>query len=115
MDKQLYCELCDYKTVRTYDFVRHLRSNLHKRGGVPKTNECKECHIIFSTHNTLKHHILSTHSTKEDRSKSKYYCDTCDYVFITKLYYDKHINGVKHKNQVFIKESLVDIQNRLQK
>ena len=115
MEKEtnFYCELCDYKTVRTYDFVRHLKSKLHERGGVPKINECKTCNIIFSTHQSLKHHNLTTHATKEERSKSKYYCDTCDYVFISKLFYDKHINGTKHKNQIFIKQSLIDIQNKI--
>jgi hypothetical protein len=113
MDNNLYCGLCEYKTDRPTDFVRHLKSKLHQRGGVPKTNECKKCHQILSTHHTLKHHMLTNHSTKEERSKSKYYCDTCDNVFIAKLYYDKHMNGIKHKNQVYIKQSLIEIQNKL--
>ena len=38
------------------------------------------------------------HATKEERSKHKYYCNICDYIFFSKLYLDKHTNGIVHKN-----------------
>jgi len=113
MNKNLYCQLCNYKTNRTTDWLRHIKSNRHLRQGTKKISKCEECDIVFASHCTLKHHILTTHSTKEERSKSKYYCETCDYVFISKLYYDKHMNGIKHKNQELVKQSLIDIQNKL--
>ena len=48
-------------------------------------------------------HNLSAHSTKEERSKQKYYCDICDNVFFCSAYYNKHIAGKRHKNmQEFI-------------
>ena len=31
---------------------------------------------------------------------SKFYCESCDYVFISKLYMDKHIEGKLHKFKV---------------
>jgi len=45
-------------------------------------------------------HILKIHNTKEERSKCEYYCDTCDYIFFSKVYLDKHINGIVHINLV---------------
>ena len=44
--------------------------------------------------------MLSAHSTKEERSKEKYYCVICDYVFISKLYMDSHISGKFHNCRV---------------
>ena len=45
-------------------------------------------------------HLLSKHSTKEERMKQKYYCEDCDHVFFCSTYYNTHINGVKHKNTI---------------
>jgi hypothetical protein len=45
-------------------------------------------------------HNLSSHTTKEERSKQKYYCNICDNVFFCSAYYNKHINGKRHKNML---------------
>jgi len=45
---------------------------------------------------------MKIHSTKEERSKSKYYCNDCDQVFFLPLFYDSHMKGRKHINQVKI-------------
>ena len=64
---------------------------------------CKNCEYIANNHWNLKMHNLSSHTTKEERSKQKYYCDICDNVFFCSAYYNKHINGKRHKNmQEFI-------------
>jgi hypothetical protein len=44
--------------------------------------------------------MLTQHSPLEDRQKQKYYCDVCDYVFFSKLYLDKHLEGKHHKLKV---------------
>ena len=44
------------------------------------------------------------HSTKEERSKSKYYCEDCDKAYFSPLYYQSHLKGMKHLNQVKINE-----------
>ena len=41
-------------------------------------------------------HKLTQHSTLEERTHSKYYCDICDLVFFSQLYKDKHISGKRH-------------------
>lgn len=44
------------------------------------------------------------HNTKEERSKSKYYCNECDTVFFSLIYYNKHMTGIKHSNQLKVNE-----------
>jgi hypothetical protein len=48
----------------------------------------------------MKLHFLSNHSTKEERSKEKYYCSDCDMVFFSPSYMNAHMEGIKHKNYV---------------
>jgi hypothetical protein len=45
-------------------------------------------------------HYFSAHSSKEERSKQKYYCDVCDNVFFCEIYYKKHVDGKRHNNMV---------------
>ena len=94
---EYYCECCDVKVNHMNNWVKHINSSKHLRLGQPKRIECTICERKFINHITQKHHMLSTHSTKEERSKEKYYCESCDYVFISKLYMDKHIEGKLHK------------------
>jgi uncharacterized C2H2 Zn-finger protein len=115
MEKKLHCQLCNYNTDRNVDWLRHIKSKLHQRGGQQRIKKCDICNIEFSSNGTYKHHNLMNHSTTEERSKSKYYCDICDAVFIAKIYYDRHMNGIRHKNQEQIKQSLQDIQNIIDK
>jgi hypothetical protein len=93
---EYYCECCDVHVNHINNWVKHINSSKHKREGKPKSIECVECKRKFINHITQRHHMLSTHSTKEERAKEKYYCDICDYVFISKLYMDKHIQGKIH-------------------
>ena len=88
----------------------HLNSAEHKRESKQKSIECIKCNRKFINHITQKHHMLTTHSSKEDRSKKKYYCETCDLVFISKLYMDKHIEGKFHKIKVKAMESFEEMK-----
>ena len=98
--KIFVCNLCSYKTKKPSDWIKHVGSDKHKRYGEKKTKKCEECDIEFFSHWNLKHHILVTHSTKEERSKQKYYCSDCDQVFFCSQYMNKHMNGKRHKNFV---------------
>jgi len=60
--------------------------------------KCAKCEYASKNHWNVKMHNLSAHSTKEERSKQKYYCDICDNVFFCSAYYNKHIAGKRHKN-----------------
>lgn len=103
--QEFYCECCDIKFLHLSNWNMHINSEKHKRQGKPKSIECVECNRQFINHITQRHHMLSTHSTKEERAKQKYYCGTCDYVFISKLYMDKHIQGKFHISKVKAIES----------
>ena len=109
----LYCELCEYNTKRVTDWIRHINSALHNRSGKKKQTLCEICNINFASHIIYKHHNLTTHCSIEEKSKSKYYCQICDYVFVSEHYYTKHINGIRHKNQELVKKSIIDIKNRM--
>ena len=94
-----YCYLCQYTTKKNNDWLKHQLTKKHLRNGKPKTTTCSICDFSTSTHWNLKLHILSHHSTKEERQKYKYYCHTCDLVFFCSTYKNKHISGKIHKNR----------------
>lgn len=97
---QCRCEHCNFDTSKPAEWLIHIETEKHKRNGKPKSKICEICNTEFKTHWLQKMHILKIHGTKEERSKCKYYCDTCDYVFFSELYLDKHTNGIVHKNLV---------------
>ena len=98
--KVFECKICNYSTIKPSDWIKHIDSMKHQRGGQKKSKKCEICNEEFFSHWNLKHHMLVTHETKEERQKQKYYCNDCDKVFFCSKYYDKHMNGVKHKNYV---------------
>ena len=92
------CEKCNFETYKAAEWLIHIETAKHKRDGKAKSKTCETCNIEFATHWLQKMHNLKTHATKEERSKHKYYCNICDYIFFSKLYLDKHTNGIVHKN-----------------
>ena len=45
----------------------------------------------------MKLHILTNHSTKEDRKKEmKYYCDKCDFGTNAEVLFNRHLETQKH-------------------
>ena len=107
MDNKLYkynCECCKLYTSSTSIWLKHLGSAKHKRNGQPAFHKCVLCDFETKTAWNFKLHNLSQHSTKEERRKSKYYCDICDKVFFSPLYHDSHMKGIKHKNLVLLNE-----------
>ena len=105
MEKQkFYCECCKFKCNYNSAWLTHLESEKHLRNGAPKTHKCKAdgCDYNTTIHWNMKMHVMTVHSTMEERMKMKYYCKECDQVFFAPLYLDKHNNGIKHNNQVKI-------------
>lgn len=109
-DKELFCKLCNYKTLLTADWMKHIKSQKHQRNGEKKSTKCEHCEYESNTHWNVKIHKLKIHATPEERSKQKYYCDICDIVFFSKLYQDKHLSGKVHLNKIKVQESLKDIE-----
>jgi hypothetical protein len=107
--KTFTCDVCNYTTIKPSDWIKHINSAKHKRGGNKKSKKCEECELEFFSHWNLKHHILVTHSAKEERDKQKYYCKDCDQVFFCSQYMKKHIEGKRHKNYVLA----IQLENEL--
>jgi hypothetical protein len=110
--KEYRCECCNLTFKYIQHWNKHVSSEKHKRQGKPKSISCVECDRTFINHITRRHHMLSVHSTKEERAKEKYYCDICDYVFISKLYMDKHIQGKFHNSKIKALESYKLMQQK---
>ena len=103
---KLFCEKCNFQSKGPAQWLNHIETAKHKRYGEKKSKTCTICNKTYSNHFTYKIHNLSTHATKEERSTYKYYCDICDYVFISELYYIQHCKGILHNNRIKVLESL---------
>lgn len=68
----------------------------HGKSGIKKPRSCLKCNRICFNHWNLRHHMLTQHSTIEERKKEEYYCEVCDQVFFCKYYIDLHMKGKKH-------------------
>ena len=90
--------VCNYNTNVKVNWNIHIITDKHNRNGKKKPISCDKCDYISSSHWNLKLHISSQHSTIDDRKNSKFYCETCDQIFFCKLYMNKHLDGIKHKN-----------------
>ena len=100
IEKKFSCECCKYKTNKQSDWIKHLDCDKHKRNGEKKTLECIQCNYTASSHWNLKIHNLTFHSSKEEKLTHKYYCDKCDVVMFCSTYYNKHLNGLRHKKTI---------------
>jgi hypothetical protein len=107
--EEIFCKLCNYKTTKTSDWMKHIQSQKHQRNGEKKTTKCDLCDYESNTHWNIKAHKLKIHATPEDRSKQKYYCPICDVVFFCKTYQDKHNSGKIHQNKIKVLETLNNI------
>jgi hypothetical protein len=110
---EFYCRYCEYTTDKPSDWLKHVATQKHKRFGEKKTHTCNEddCNYECRTAWNMKLHMLSKHSSKEERTKQKYYCSDCDTVFFSHLYMDTHMKGIKHKNYVDAVEELNKIKD----
>jgi hypothetical protein len=82
-----------------------LQSTLHKTGHKKirsdkvRLDKCTHCDYTTNKNLVMIRHILSVHSTQEERkAKSKYYCDFCDIGTNVKAQYNAHLLTSKHKN-----------------
>jgi len=110
----LFCELYDtLPTTRPAEFLRHVESQKHQRKGhiiKNTTFKCLECDKTLSSHFSYKIHMVKIHGSIEERKKQKYYCESCDVVFISKLFMDKHNSGKKHNNMLKSIQYINDIK-----
>jgi hypothetical protein len=113
MDKEkleLYCSFCKYTAANNVNWFKHLETEKHKRLGKKKDTTCNMCPYTSTSHWNIKIHKLYIHSTIDERKACKYYCNTCDSVFLCSAYYNKHMSGKVHMNKVKVKESLEELE-----
>ena len=108
--KKFYCQSCDYGCDNNSTYNKHLKSQVHARGGQKKIYKCEYCD--YSTKISVwncKMHTLAKHASKEVKAQQKYYCVLCDVVFFCKAYQDKHNAGRNHNVKVKVQESLKNL------
>jgi len=105
--KKFYCESCEYGCDNNSTYNKHLKSQVHSRGGQKKVYKCEYCE--YETKISMwncKMHVIAKHSTKEVRAQQKYYCAICDVVFFSPLYLTNHNRNISHLTNVAKKQIL---------
>ena len=103
MESKFNCEKCNVSFNYKSKYEEHLISKKHK--GEPRKersdklygSNCKNC--MYSTENTtnMKVHILTKHSTPEERKKQfRYYCEKCDFGTFLEILFTRHSETKKH-------------------
>ena len=105
--KKFYCETCKYGCDNNSTYNKHLKSQVHARGGQKKIYKCEYCD--YTTNISIwnyKMHYVARHATKEVRAQQKYYCSICDSVFFSPLYLKNHNKNLVHLTNVAKKQIL---------
>ena len=111
------CSLCDYSTVRKYNYQKHVNSKKHI---IKMKTEfsCEKCNYRtnkksnMDRHNASKKHLSKFDNSHETIETFSYNCVSCNY-HTNKLYdYNRHLITKKHINnqtsdeQVDVKQSI---------
>ena len=105
--KKFYCKSCNYGCDNNSTYNKHLKSQVHARGGQKKVYKCEFCD--YETKISIwncKMHTIAMHSSKEVRAQQKYYCSDCDAVFFSPLYLNNHNKNISHLTNVAKKHVL---------
>ncbi len=105
--KKFYCKSCNYGCDNNSTYNKHLKSQVHARGGQKKVYKCEFCDYTtkISVWN-CKMHTIAMHSSKEVRAQQKYYCSICDSVFFSSVYLNNHNKSTSHLANVAKKQIL---------
>ena len=106
---KLNCVCCNYNTTKPSDWLKHIETAKHKRKGQKKITICPDCNEQYTNSYVLKIHKLMVHAPLEEKLNHKYYCKTCDIIFLSELYYLQHNKGKKHTNMIKAIESLNEL------
>jgi hypothetical protein len=106
MNKKVFnCETCNYSCEYKYEFDKHSESKKHKRNGKPIEYKCDKCDYIGLNKWNLTMHQATKHYTKEQKKAMKYYCEMCNTICFSQLYYNNHVNSITHKSKTIIVNS----------
>jgi len=105
MEFKYNCEKCQYNCNYISHWNEHLVSKKHTgekrkvRSDKILEEQCKFCNYKSAKLTNMKLHILTNHSTKEERKKEmKCYCDKCDFGTNAKILFQRHLETQKHLN-----------------
>jgi hypothetical protein len=93
------CECCHYKALDKSKWNKHINSEKHKRNGKYKFENyiCNDCgHFSIHVKGFKMHHIVC-HGTTEEKKSAPFYCECCNRAFFCNLFYNKHMESIKHK------------------
>ena len=97
------CEKCQFKTTYLSHWNEHLTSKKHtgekrkQRNDKIIEEQCKLCNYNSNKTTNMKLHMLTKHSTKEERQKEmKFYCEKCDFGCFVQILFDRHLETKKH-------------------
>jgi hypothetical protein len=105
-----FCNICNIGARNNTEWLNHTKCKKHIRGGL-KIKICNICNNEFYNHWNLKQHYIMVHASLEEKLKCKYYCNNCNIVFLSELYYNKHMIGKNHINTIKCKEELDKISD----
>lgn len=98
------CEECGFHTNYKSKWELHIQTEKHKTGKRKERSDkkcpknCPNCKYTTRSNAGMRVHILTNHSTQEDRKKEfTYYCAACDYGTFCKFSHDNHLQTNKHK------------------
>lgn len=99
--------MCDYNTQYPSKWKQHERTKKHQNNGkkIPRSDKtfvsiCKICNHKTENKVSMETHILTKHSTREERKTNfKYYCKYCDFGTFNKELYNKHLTTLKHEKK----------------
>lgn len=100
--EKYYCSTCDYKTTIKASFDKHIKSAKHLRGGTSISYKCESCDYVATTRWNLHMHNASLHMTKKQKKDMQFYCESCDCLCFSKLYFKNHIESSLHKNNIIL-------------
>ena len=100
--KKFHCDTCNYSAVYKSEYDKHIKSKRHKRGGHNIDYKCGDCDYTGLNRWNLTMHQATTHYTIKQKKELKYYCDVCDCICFSALYYNTHIASPLHKSKVII-------------
>lgn len=110
MEKKFHCETCNYSAVYNSEYNKHLKSAKHKRGGKYVDYKCNNCDYVGLNKWNLNMHQATTHYTIAQKKELKYYCEICDCICFSALYYNTHLASPLHKSEVIIHNSEIGKQ-----
>jgi hypothetical protein len=107
------CKKCNFYSNVKASWEKHLLCSKHitgekaTRSDKKLPDKCSQCDYKPKNNINYKQHILTVHSTKEDREKEyKFYCKYCDIGSFSSQTFDTHTKTDKHKLMIKMIEQI---------